>query len=270
MSKDLIPYGDMEQIAQAMVKSNLFGMKDVNQVIALGLVAQADGMPFASAVRDYDIILGRPALKSASMQARFQSAGGVVSWEKYTDDEVVGIFSHPNGGTLKLSWTIAQATKIGLVKPGSGWVKYPRAMLRSRCISEGIRTVFPGCLGNMYSPEEVVDFGPVKEKTMGKIIPDAVDLSAIAEDIPADAYPMYVPNQDAPYANYICVDDWIDGFAELHAKIHESTKMDAEEKNAKIQSFRQVNEALTKTFDGNQVAKFLSKLTIHRREIANG
>jgi len=272
MSKDLIPYGDMEQMAQAMVKSNLFGMKDVNQVIALGLVAQADGLPFASAVRDYDIILGRPALKSASMQARFQSAGGVINWKEYTDQCVTGVFSHPNGGTLELSWTIEQATKIGLVKPNSGWVKYPRAMLRARCLSEGIRTVYPGCLGNMYAPEEVVDFEPIKPapKEMGKVIPNAVDLSAIAENIPDGMYPMYVPNQDAPYATYVCVDDWIDGFAELHAKIHESTKMNAEEKNAKIQAFREVNENLTKTFDGNQVAKFLSKLTIHRREIANG
>ena len=270
MSNNLIPYADMEQMAQAMVKSNLFGMKDVNQVIALGMVAQADGMPFASAVRDYDIILGRPALKSASMQARFQSAGGVINWKEYTDQCVTGVFSHPNGGSLELSWTIEQAQRIGLVKPNSGWSKYPRAMLRARCLSEGIRTVYPGCLGNMYAPEEVIDFEPPKEKKMGSIIPNVVELSAIAEDIPDGMIPMYVPGQDAPYATYLCTDDWIDGFAEMHAKIHESTKFTAEEKTEKIRSFREVNEKYTKSFDGNQTAKFLSKLTIHRKEMQNG
>ena len=275
MSNNLIPYADMQLMAEAMVKSNLFGMKDVNQVIALGLVAQADGMPFASAVRDYDIILGRPALKSASMQARFQAAGGKVEWKVYTDDEVTGIFSHPNGGTLELTWTIEQATRIGLVKPNSGWSKYPRAMLRARCLSEGIRTVFPGCLGNMYAPEEVIDFDsppPPKPRNMGivtKLGNEIVTIADLKEDM-IKGIPMYIPGSDEPYAQYLTVDDWIDGYAEMHAKIHESTKLSQEDKDEKIHSLRLCNEAYTKTFDGNTVAKFLSKLTIHRKEIANG
>ncbi|MBK8184776.1 MAG: hypothetical protein IPK63_18615 [Candidatus Competibacteraceae bacterium] len=38
------------------------------------------------------------------------------------------------------------------------WKQYPRAMLRARVISEGIRTVYPGVLSGMYTPEEVRDF----------------------------------------------------------------------------------------------------------------
>jgi len=275
MSNNLIPYADMQLMAEAMVKSNLFGMKDVNQVIALGLVAQADGMPFASAVRDYDIILGRPALKSASMQARFQAAGGKLEWKVYSDSEVTGVFSHPNGGTLELTWTIEQAQRIGLVKPNSGWSKYPRAMLRARCLSEGIRTVFPGCLGNMYSPEEVVDFEPQtppKAKNMGivtKLGNEIVTIADLKEDM-IKGIPMYIPGSDEPYAQYLTNDDWIDGYAEMHAKIHESTKLSQEEKDEKIHTLRLCNEAYTTNFDGNTIAKFLSKLTIHRKEIANG
>jgi hypothetical protein len=33
-------------------------------------------------------------------------------------------------------------------------------MLRSRCISEGIRTVFPGVVVGTYTPEEVQDMDP--------------------------------------------------------------------------------------------------------------
>jgi len=40
------------------------------------------------------------------------------------------------------------------------WRKYPRAMLRSRVASEGIRTVYPGVLCGMYTPEEVESFQP--------------------------------------------------------------------------------------------------------------
>src|SRR5262249_51635206 len=38
------------------------------------------------------------------------------------------------------------------------WEKYPRAMLRSRVISEGVRTIYPIASSGMYVPEEVVDF----------------------------------------------------------------------------------------------------------------
>jgi hypothetical protein len=263
----------MEQMASAIAASGLFGMKDKNSVLALMAVAQAEGLHPATAARDFHIIQGRPALKADAMLARFQNAGGKVDWKDYTDDKVTGVFSHPNGGSLAVTWTIEQAQRIGLVKPGSGWQKFPRAMLRSRCISEGIRSVFPGSVTGFYSPDEVENFDPPAPKTlkdMGSVVPNIVDLSAIPDDIPDMALPMYVPGMDEPYARYICQADWIDGFAEMHAKIHESTKMTAEEKFEKIKKFREVNEAYTKTFDGNTTAKFLSKLTQLRKEIHNG
>ena len=105
---------------------------------------------------------------------------------------------------------------------------------------------------------------------MGSVVPNIVDLSAIPDDIPDMAIPMYVPGTEEPYARYICQADWIEGFAEMHAKIHESSKMTAEEKFEKIKKFREVNEVYTKTFDGNTTAKFLSRLQAIRKEINNG
>lgn len=272
---NIVPFDEKVRLAEAFAKSKLFGMTDANQVLALMAVCEAEGIHPAKAVQEYHVIQGRPALKADAMLARFQNAGGKVEWKDYTDERVTGVFSHPNGGDLAVTWTIEQATKIGLVKPGSGWQKFPRAMLRSRCISEGIRSVFPGSVTGFYSPEEVEDFEPKTSKApvLKDINPatlNIVDLSAIPDDIPDMALPMYVPGQDEPYARYICQDDWIDGFAEMHAKIHESSKFTPEEKFEKIKKFREVNEAYTKTFDGNTTAKFLSKLSIHRKEISNG
>jgi len=272
---NIIPFDEKVKLAEAFAKSKLFGMTDANQVLALMAVCEAEGIHPAKAVQEYHVIQGRPALKADAMLARFQNAGGKVEWKEYTDEQVTGVFSHPNGGNLAVTWTIGQATKIGLVKPGSGWQKFPRAMLRSRCISEGIRSVFPGSVTGFYSPDEVENFQtetvkPTVLKDMGSVIPSVVDLSAIPDDIPDMALPMYVPGNDVPYAHYVCKDDWIDGFAEMHAKIHESSKMTPEEKFSKIKAFRDVNEAYTKTFDGNTTAKFLSKLQAIRKEINNG
>ena len=274
---NLVSFNEMDQMAGAIAASGLFGMKDKNSVLALMAVAQAEGLHPATAARDFHIIQGRPALKADAMLARFQNAGGKVEWEVYTDEKVTGIFSHPNGGSLAVTWTIEQAQRIGLVKPGSGWQKFPRSMLRSRCISEGIRSVFPGSVTGFYSPEEVQDFEP-SPKDLGKveIVAPVVTLKAGKEEITIEnlkedlGIPMYIPGNDEPYATYLTRDDWIDGFAELHAKIHESKKYDDEERYKKINALRDCNAAYTKTFDGNTTAKFLSAIQLHRKEIQHG
>ena len=273
---NIVSFTEMDQMAGAIAASGLFGMKDKNSVLALMAVAQAEGLHPATAARDFHIIQGRPALKADAMLARFQNAGGKVDWKDYTDEKVTGVFSHPNGGSLAVTWTIEQATKIGLVKPGSGWQKFPRAMLRSRCISEGIRSVFPGSVTGFYSPEEVADFEQPKEMGKVQVVSPVVTVNAgteaiTIENIKSDlGIPMYIPGNDEPYATYLNRDDWIDGFAELHAKIHESKKYNDEERYAKINALRDCNAAYTKTFDGNTTAKFLSAIQTYRKEIING
>lgn len=283
---NIVSFTDMSQMAEAIAKSGLFGMKDTNSVLALMAVAQAEGMHPATAARDFHIIQGRPALKADAMLARFQNAGGKVDWKDYTDEKVTGVFSHPNGGELAVTWTIEQASKIGLVKPGSGWQKFPRAMLRSRCISEGIRSVFPGSVQGFYSVEEVSDFEPPKTKDMGSIVVDPgtgeVDLMTIKEDVPVkDSTPdipkgnfgnmihklhLYVPGQEEPYATYLNLEDWIEGFLDIFKRIQDSQKFDDKEKTRKYNLLRQANDAFTKTWSGNQTAKFLTRIAELRRD----
>lgn len=153
----VIPFGDLERMAQAFAKSGLFGIKNSDQAIALMLIAQAEGLHPAVAARDYHVIQGRPALKADAMLARFQAAGGKVVWNAYTDQAVSGTFSHPQGGSATVEWTLQQAKTAGLTGKDV-WKQYPRAMLRARVISEGIRTVYPGVSVGVYTPEELADF----------------------------------------------------------------------------------------------------------------
>lgn len=165
MSTQLVSVSDMQSMATAIARSNLFGIKTPDQALALMLIAQAEGMHPAIAARDYHVIQGRPALKSDAMLARFQSAGGKVEWLKYDDKEVSAKFSHPQGGTATITWTIEQARSAGLATKDV-WRQYPRQMLRSRVISEGVKTIYPGVAVGVYTPEEIQDFDtkpPAKE-----------------------------------------------------------------------------------------------------------
>lgn len=150
----LVPINEMQTMAEAIAQSGLFGIKTPTQALALGLLCQAEGRHPAEAARDYHIIQGRPTLKADAMLARFQQAGGRVEWTRYDDQAVVGVFSHPSGGKLTLEWTMERAKAAGLAGKDV-WKQYPRNMLRSRVISEAIRTIYPGVLSGCYLEDEV-------------------------------------------------------------------------------------------------------------------
>lgn len=158
---NLIPFDQTRLMAEAIAKSKLFGIQTAEQALALGLLCQAEGRHPAEAARDYHIIAGKPSLKSEAMLARFQQAGGKVEWHDYTHEAVSGTFSHPQGGSLKVSWTIKDAERAGLTSNPT-WRKFPRQMLKARCISEAVRGIFPAVLSGLYAPEEVQEFAPIQ------------------------------------------------------------------------------------------------------------
>ena len=156
---NLIPFQDVQGMATAIAKSGLFGMKTPDQALALMLVAQAEGQHPATITQDYDIIQGKAARKTHSVLARFQQMGGTVEWHELSDTIADATFSHKSGGKLRMTWTFEQAKKAGLTGKDN-WKNYPRAMLRARCIAEGIRAVYPAALGGMMVSEEAQDLPP--------------------------------------------------------------------------------------------------------------
>jgi hypothetical protein len=234
----LIPVNDIQTMAVAVVKSQLFGMKTVEQATALMLIAQAEGYHPALAARDYHIIQGRPTLKAETMMARFQQQGGKVEWKTLTDTEVTAVFSHPSGGSASITWTFEQAKKAGLTNKDN-WKNYPRAMLRARVVSEGIRTVFPGVVLGVYTPEEVQDIpnhsGP---KDMGT----AVVVDHVEEEEDKADYPFSLLLTDGTvYQGYADFAGYLEGIRTMVEKITKSGKFTPEEKAQKITSLLNAN-----------------------------
>ena len=261
---NLVPVQDMQVMANAIVKSSFYGFKSVDQVMAVMLVAQAENKHPATVVQEYDIIQGKPALKSQAMLARFQQAGGKVEWVTVSPTAVAGVFSHPQGGSLKVEWTIQMAKQAGLYREGSGWTKYPEDMLRSRCISRGVRSVFPGCILGHYAPDEVAEFAkpsanhveaptsPVKDMGMVDIVPQHI--SSLEDDVEALLpFAVLLPSGEV-YASFDKIEDWMECYSEMVGKIRSSTKLNSDAKNAKVQDFRKANEAQRKKLDVSQMA----------------
>jgi hypothetical protein len=198
--------GDIERVAMAIAKGGLFGSKDPNAILTLCLLAQAEGQHPAVVFRDYHIISGKPAKKADAMLRDFLSGGGKVEWHTLDDDCADATFSHPAGGSARISWDKARVKQAQL---GSNAMhaKYPRQMLRSRVISEGVRTVYPGATSGLYVPEEAATFEqreePAQERLQAPHPPIAQDdtpATAAARQRPAPLTGKYKTRAEARVA----------------------------------------------------------------------
>lgn len=193
MNTALVPMQDLDRMAVAFSKSQLFGSKTPEQCLALLLLAQAEGQHPAIAMRDFDVIQNRPAKKSEAMLRSFLAAGGTVEWHSMTDSLAEASFSHPqgsNGKPVKISWDLERAKKAGLSGKDM-YAKYARQMLANRVISEGCRRVYPAATSGMYEPGEVRMIAR-QEKDMGsaEIVPlDEKATGGISSSQPADIPP---------------------------------------------------------------------------------
>jgi hypothetical protein len=119
-------------------------------------ISQAEGLHPALAARDFDVIQGRPAKKAEAMLRDFLRGGGRVEWHALSDTIADATFSHPAGGSVRIHWDIERANKAAL-SGKDNWKKFPRQMLRSRTVSEGVRTVWPMATSGMLELGEAAD-----------------------------------------------------------------------------------------------------------------
>jgi hypothetical protein len=196
-------FEQLRQMAVSFAKSGLFGVKDPDSALSLLLIAESEGKSPAAVMKDFDIIQGRPAKKSEAMLRDFQASGGRVEWVELTDSRAAAKFSHPLAPVpILIDWDLERAKKAGLLgKSGDMYSKYARAMLRSRCISEGVRSTAPGATSQLYTPEEVMQIAaeePPKTVSENAAVADAVDQIKADAETPKDDIDELIDTLDVP------------------------------------------------------------------------
>lgn len=152
----------MGVMAKRVFQSGMFGAKNENQIYALMLISEAEGIHPMKAVQQYHIINGKPALKSNEVLARFQKSGGKVKWIQSNDEVAEATFYHEQGGEITLKWDIEKAKKAGIYDSNPTWKKYPSNMLRARLVTDGVNAVYPVCLGGAITESQAQDI-PAEE-----------------------------------------------------------------------------------------------------------
>ncbi len=189
-------------MAKYCAASGLFGGYNEPQVATLLLMAQAEGKHPMAAMQEYDIVKGRPALKSSAVFGRFRKAGGKLQWTE-TSDKVAKCHAEIDGCSIDIEWTIDRARKIGLVRGGSGWEKYPAAMLRARAQVEAVRALAPEVLSGLCCTEEVASFDEPRPTVAPKTQPaepvrvekSVVEAEVVEQPAPPADLPVHIQNE---------------------------------------------------------------------------
>jgi len=111
---------------------------------------------------------GTSSIRSDFYQRTFQKMGGSWEFVDWTND-VCEMAFYFNGkrvkfgkyDTIKVTFQEFKDNGVAMSKNGGmkdNWQKFPREMLKARCMATAIRAICPEAMEGMYTQEEVADF----------------------------------------------------------------------------------------------------------------
>jgi hypothetical protein len=140
-------------------------IKDGVAFAAIVLMGREMGMGTMAACRKLQVIKGTVTERADSQLARFKTAGGRAVFKELSESKAVLVLKHPNGDEHTETFTLDDAKRAGL-SSNDNYAKHPKAMLRSRAITAGLKSIgWEGAVG-IYDPDEVSDYPasePAKE-----------------------------------------------------------------------------------------------------------
>lgn len=124
------------------------------ECVAVILAGRELGLPPMAALRTITLLKGKVTIDSAGQLGLMQAAGAKVEWLKSDDKEAHLRLTRPGNTPFETTYTIEMASKAGLLG-NQTWQKYPRAMLRARCVSAAGKAYMADVLAGIYLPGEM-------------------------------------------------------------------------------------------------------------------
>jgi hypothetical protein len=142
---------------------------NIYQAIAIVQAGKEIGIPPLQALRSMSFIRGRLSMSVQLQLAQGRRFGVTMDEPKETDHSCT-VTLHRGNESVTCSYTLDDAKKAGLVKPGGSYEKYLRQMLRWRAIGDGLRLIAPDAVMGLLSPEEAESLEDItKPKTEQEI-----------------------------------------------------------------------------------------------------
>jgi hypothetical protein len=151
-------FGQLVSMGVSLLKTGFLPshIKSGEAFAAIVLMGREMGMSTMAACRKLQCIKGTVTERADSQLARFKTAGGRAEFKELSETKAVLVLKHPNGDQHTETFTIDDAKRAGLAS-NDNYAKHPKAMLRSRAITAGLKSIgWEGAVG-IYDPDEVED-----------------------------------------------------------------------------------------------------------------
>lgn len=148
---------DLRNMATDFAKSGYFqDARDMAQAVVKIQAGRELGFgPVYSMTKIY-IVKGKIAVSAETLGAMVKlSSRYDYAVKKLDDEECILLFTDNGKEAYTSKFTMTDARRAGLVAGGSGWEKWPRAMLMSKALSQGARIVCPHVIASVYTPEDM-------------------------------------------------------------------------------------------------------------------
>ncbi len=150
---------DARIIAKDLFESNMFsGYGSPQAVLSTIMFGRELGLPAMTSLRGIHNIDGKHALSAQLMVALVLDSGKAEYFELLEVSDTAATFETKRVGARnpqRVTYTLDQAQKAGLVRPKSNWEKDPQSMLVARAQSRLCRLVYPDVVLGLYTPEEL-------------------------------------------------------------------------------------------------------------------
>jgi len=180
---DAVEFGRLIKVGDELVKTGFMPrhIRTGAQAAAIIQTGRELGMTAMRALRSLHMVEGKVVEDAASQLARFKSAGGRAAFKTLDEKRAVLALRHPNGDEHTETFTVDDAKAAGLAGKDN-WRKHGKAMLRSRVITAGLKSVgWEGSVG-MYGEGEL-------EADDGSWMPSTEEQERAVRAVPRSAPP---------------------------------------------------------------------------------
>jgi len=143
------------ELAPVMYKAHLFDVRSPEQAAAIMLKGYELGLSTTASFEFVQVIQGKPALSPRGAMALLLSSSlvkGVTMTRLEDKGKFIGyecLMERVNGFSFTGRFTLEDAQRAGLMKPDSGWAKYPENMCLWRAVGFAADVVFPDVTAGM-------------------------------------------------------------------------------------------------------------------------
>jgi hypothetical protein len=158
LDAERMTFADMLSMGNALVTTGFLPehIRTGAQAAAIIATGRELGMQPMRALRSLNMVKGKVTENADSQLARFKTDGGRASFQELTHQRAVLHLVHPNGDEHTEEFTMQDAVAAGLAGRGGMYEKHAKAMLRSRVITAGLKSIgWEGGAGT-YDPDELV------------------------------------------------------------------------------------------------------------------